>query len=385
MATEIQQKPNLGDEQSRQSNQSSGDALRPPLEDIQAYGNHKKQNTLEKGDFKTSQTDLSKGSLTFTPIAGFDKATDKTGHSKTDEANGVADAVKDTKGEGASKESKASGESKKSNNDDANNISDKAGDTNGNDARAQSDKARSDKMQSDKANNSKSDDASSAGKTIDKKDDKENLAKQSTDKTKDTNEAPVIPENQEIALNPETQKAKDDFVKILEDRFKDDPRLPELEARMDKMDQRVLHERVKCDDGSFIDQQEQLANVYKNLSRIGTDAEKLTYTADDGKETQVYGQPSMVNNILGSAIVRGADPTHFYNQGANNTCAAESINRQGNELLAGDDSKTIADMVTKGEFKAVDNNGKSFTCKVDRKSLCTEKAYVWIAKPGVFI
>lgn len=180
----------------------------------------------------------------------------------------------------------------------------------------------------------------------------------------------------DTGLDSETQRAKDDFVQIMTDRFKDDPRSLDstyFAQKLEEMDQRILHERVQRGDGSFVDQQEQLAEVYRNLSRIGTEAEKLTYKAKDGSERQVYSEPWMVNNILASSILRSADPINFYNQGANNTCAAESINRQGNQLLAGEDSKTIADICTKGEFEAKDIQGNSFTCTVDKKSLALDR------------
>lgn len=195
--------------------------------------------------------------------------------------------------------------------------------------------------------------------------DKSSLSDSRTDKDKSR-----------IELNPETQEAKDKFVQTLENRFRTDSRLrdnpnllKDLEARLDKMDQRILHERVRTDDGAYIDQQEQLEKVYSSLSRIGADADKLTYTGKDGNEYKVFFEPYMVNNVLASAIVRGADPEHFYNQGSNKTCATESINRQGHQLLAGQFMSNLADVATKGEFETVDNQGKPFICKVDKASL----------------
>ncbi len=199
------------------------------------------------------------------------------------------------------------------------------------------------------------------------------LANDVSDKNKpDQKDIKDVKDGQD-GLSREAQEAKDKFVKALEERLKDDARfrdnpnlLKTVEATLDQMDKRVLNEHVKTSDGSKIDQQKQLAMAYDSLTRIATDAEKLTFNNSNEK---VFNQPWMVNNILVGAIEKGADPEHNFNQGNNNTCATESINRQATALMIGENLRTIADTCTKGSFSAVDNADKTFTCSVNKESL----------------
>jgi len=391
MVTEIQQRPSVGNDQLEESNQSSGDALRPDLEGYEDYNN--RQNNSRNRDFESSQPDLEKGSLICTPLVGFDDASDGPGDSKTDDPNKVSDKPEtetnrpDEEGYSSSEDAEDSEDSQKRKKDGS--------------ARSQDTQNKKDDKQNPLEESGDFQKGHSAWRLDkqDEEDDKQDPREYPEDPKEDNtvpdieaqgaeeekqnpadNAEHEIPDDQRIELSPEAQKAKDDFVKIFEDRLKDDPRiqnnpqlLQELEARMDQMDQRILHEHPQSDDGSYVDEQGQLTQEYRNLARIGTDAEKLMYTAEDGSQQQVFSEPWMVNNILASGIVRGADPEHFYEQGANNTCAAESISRGGMDAVAGEDSKTIADMCTKGEFEAVDKAGKVFTCRVNRASLIPDR------------
>ncbi len=376
MVTEIQQRPSVGNDQLEESNQSNGDALRPDLEGYEDYNN--RQNNSRNSDFESSQPDLEKGSLICTPLVGFDSASDKpeTETNRPDEKGDSSseDAEDSEDSQERKKEGSARRQDTQNKTDDKQNPLEESGDFQKGHSAWRLDKQDEEDDKQDPREypeDPKEDNTVPDIEAQGAEGDKQNPA---------DNAEHEIPDDQRIELSSEAQKAKDDFVKIFEARLKDDPRvqdnpqlLKEFGARMAQMDQRILHERVQSDDGSYVNQQEQLANEYRNWARIGTDAEKLMYTADDGSQQQVFSEPWMVNNILASGIVRGADPEHFYAQGANNTCAGQSIYRGGEDAVAGEDSRTIADICTKGEFEAVDKRGEVFTCRVDRASLIPDR------------
>ncbi len=394
MVAELQQRPAIENDQPGQGDQA-GNSWSPGLEDYEAYG---RQDNSKNGNSRNGKAEFSENDLICTPIEGFDTKPGKPRNAISDRTYNESSQTGDSKSEDPkSKDSKAKdskvGEtlrgsdivqtpntnetlrtpehSQDPNTSEILRTSEHPEDPNTSETLKTSELPQDPKSSdtfriSEHPEDPEAAEESATGEIQGKVDEKQKSSDQP---------APQIEAGKDIALDPETQKAKNDFVKIFEDRFKDDPRvkddpnlLPALRERMAQMDQRILHERIKTDDGSYINQQEQLAKEYRNLAVIGTQAEKLT----DDSGHQVFSEPWMVNNILASGIIRAAQPIPSGDQGANNTCAAESINRGGMKAVAGVDSESIAQMCKNGGFDAVDNASKPFICRVHKASLALD-------------
>lgn len=175
----------------------------------------------------------------------------------------------------------------------------------------------------------------------------------------------------DIPLSPEAQQAKDNFVRQLEQRFANDPEtLARLRQRLDRMDQNILHRQVSVEGSSEpMDRQRELAETYRNLSRL-TDGspERLTYRDRHGREQRVWSRGD-VDNIIVDTVVRLENPDRMFNQGRHNTCACESIMRGNAALTPGTYSRMIADVCSRGEYESRDQYGRDMTVRVDRASL----------------
>jgi hypothetical protein len=180
-------------------------------------------------------------------------------------------------------------------------------------------------------------------------------------------------EGKDKPLAKDTQEAKDKFLEQMKDRL-DPADFQKLQQELNKMDQRILNNKVLDKDKNPIDQQKELKKTYDSLNKLadGTaeDKEKgLKYTnPKTGKQENVYDKDD-VNKIVCDTVSKLADPEHQFNQGKHNTCALQAAGRQEAAMSPSTYAERQAQLARTGEFTATGKDGQTQTVKVDRGSL----------------